>query len=465
MISNRRPSSRLAQTREAVERHREEFALVHAVSEAANESTNLSSVLSEVTQMICEYMGWPVGHALGILPETPPTTQSLDVWYLEDPRVFGPFRAATEAAIEALIHHGALGRLFVELGPYSLDDIGSRPEFVRRDMARQLGLNHYHAIPILSGTEVVAVIEFLAERPAAQAPDRLDALLSDIGTALGRVADRELRERQRLALIRAELAREEAVQRAAELQRLAAELRRRNHELDQFAYVASHDLRAPLRGIANLAGWIAEDLDPHLTDDARRYLDLLKGRVTRMEALISGLLEYSRVGRRAAPDESIEVGALVREIADLLGAERHVEWNIGRLPHVRGPRILLRQVFHNLLSNAVKYGAIGEPRVEIGAVHESDGVWRFFVRDNGPGIAACYQSRIWEIFQTLQPRDDIESTGIGLSLVRKIIEQRGGEVGVESAPGNGACFFFTWPEPQPEPKPEIDPLELEERGC
>jgi signal transduction histidine kinase len=449
MIPSGRPSARLAHTREAVERHREEFALVHAVSEAANESASLSSVLSEVTQMICEHMGWPIGHALGIGPDSPPTTHSLDVWYLEDPQVYGPFRGATEAAMDAMISRGALGRLFAKLAPYSIDDIGNCSDFVRRDAARQLGLHHYHAIPILSGTEVVAALEFLATGPTKQTPERLQALLADIGAALGRVADRELRERQRLALIRAELAREEAVQRATELQRLAAELRRRNRELDQFAYVASHDLRAPLRGIANLAGWLAEDLDPHLTNDARRYLELLKGRVNRMESLISGLLEFSRVGRRATPDELIDVHAMVREIADLLGAESRVDWHIEPLPQVRGPRILLRQVFHNLLSNAVKYAVDQHPKVEVGATRGPDGTWRFFVRDYGPGIAPCYQARIWEIFQTLQPRDDVESTGIGLSLVRKIVEQRGGEVGIESAPGAGACFSFTWLEHGP----------------
>lgn len=455
MIPSRSPSSRLAHIREAVERHREEFALVHAVSEAANESTSLSSVLSEVTQMVCEFMGWPVGHALSVVPDTPPTTIALDVWFLEHPQTYGPFRVATEAATEAMITHGTLGRLFTDLAPYSLDDIGNCPEFVRRESARQLGLHHYHAIPIVSGTELVAAIEFVSARPARQTPDRLRSLLANIGAALGRVAERELRERQRLLLIRTELAREEAVQRAAALQQLAAELRRRNRELDQFAYVASHDLRAPLRGIANLAGWIAQDLEPHLTDKARHYLELLKGRVNRMEALISGLLEYSRAGRRAAPDEPIDVAALVREITDLLDAGTHVEWRIDALPIVRGPRVLLRQIFHNLLSNAVKYGVVSCPRIEIGATADPDGTWRFFVRDNGPGIAACYQSRIWEIFQTLQPRDQVESTGIGLSLVRKIVEQRGGEVGVDSTPGHGACFFFTWPELAPKPRPEL----------
>lgn len=458
MIHDPRPSPRLAHIREAVERHRDEFVLVHAVSEAANESTSLSAVLNEVTQMVCEFMRWPIGHAFTVTHERLPTTQPLDIWYLEDPATHGAFRAATETIDDA----DGLGPLCFGLVPHSLHDIADCPNFRRREAARQLGLNHYHAIPILSESEVVGGIEFLAARPAPQARARLDSLLVNISVALGRVAERELRDRQRHLLIRTELAREEAVQRAAELQRLASELRRRNYELDQFAYVASHDLRAPLRGIANLAGWITQDLEPHLTEDTRRYLDLLKGRVNRMEALISGLLEYSRAGRRATPDEQIDVTTMVREIADLLDSGTAVEWQIAALPRVRGPRVLLRQVFHNLLSNAVKYATVAHPRIEVRAESVSAGLWRFFVRDNGPGIAACYQARIWEIFQTLQPRDDVESTGIGLSLVRKIVEQRGGEVGVDSMPGHGACFSFTWPEQGPHHTAELQgelPLE------
>ncbi len=180
-----------------------------------------------------------------------------------------------------------------------------------------------------------------------------------------------------------------------------------------------------------------------------------------MEALISGLLEYSRAGRPALPNELVDPSALVREIAELLEPGAQVEWQVAELPRVRGPKVLLQQVFHNLMSNAVKHATTAALRVEIFAVREAgadadadaelgEGVWKFCVRDNGPGIEPCYQARIWEIFQTLQPRDDVESTGIGLSLVRKIVEQRGGVVGLDSVPGEGACFHFTWPEFEPE---------------
>jgi signal transduction histidine kinase len=441
-------SSRLAHTREAVELHREEFALVHAVSEAANESTSLSAVLSEVVQMVCESFGWPIGHALSVTADNPPTARSLDVWYLADPQVYGRFRTATDAMPDC----GALARLFGALEPFTLAEIAERPEFRRRATARELGLSDYYAIPILSGTELVAALEFVGTGATTHPPEQLRSLLTNIGTALGRVAERELRERQRLRLIRAELAREEALQKAAELQRLAAELRRRNRELDQFAYVVSHDLRAPLRGIANLASWLAEDLEPDLSEDARRYLGLLEGRVARMDALITGLLEYFRAGRRAAPEEPIEVHTLVHELIDLLDPGRPVEWQVASLPSVRGPRVLLQQVFHNLLSNAIEHSRDAELRVEVAAEPvEPDGCWRFFVRDNGPGIAQSNHERIWEIFQTLQAHDsgggNVESTGIGLALVRKIVEQRGGEVGIESTPGVGACFSFTWPRP------------------
>ncbi|MCA9686751.1 MAG: hypothetical protein KC457_31585, partial [Myxococcales bacterium] len=181
----------------------------------------------------------------------------------------------------------------------------------------------------------------------------------------------------------------------------------------------------------------------------RRYLSLLEGRVKRMEGLISGLLEYSRVGRKQVEAEPVDVRALVREIIDLLGAGDSVEWSLGALPELRTRRLLLRQVLHNLMANAVKYGNADAPRVEISAERCTLATgapgWRFAVRDNGAGIEPRHHDRVWQIFQTLQPRDQIEGTGIGLSLVRKIVEQHGGAVALDSAPGEGATFSFTWP--------------------
>lgn len=242
-------------------------------------------------------------------------------------------------------------------------------------------------------------------------------------------------------------ARREVERKAAKLARLANALQQTNKELDQFAYVASHDLKAPLRGIANLAQWIEEDLGDRITGESLEHMRLLKGRVHRMEGLIDGILAYSRAGRASVSPEHIDVPLLLREVIDLLAVPSHVEFDIASdIPPLVAERTPLQQVFLNLIGNAVKYGALGRDAAHV-RVHcevEDDHV-EFIVSDDGPGIAPEFHDRVWGIFQTLQPRDKVEGTGIGLSVVKKIIETRGGRVWLVSAPGEGASFHFTMP--------------------
>lgn len=243
------------------------------------------------------------------------------------------------------------------------------------------------------------------------------------------------------------LARKEVELKADELLRLTHALEQSNRDLDQFAYVASHDLKAPLRGIANLTEWIEEDLGDRVTGESAEHMRLLQGRVHRMEALIDGILAYSRAGRVRAEPERVDTGALLREVVDLLAPEAGVEVDVQPdMPEFETERVPLQQVFMNLVSNSVKHTRAGRPdvRVRVGW-RPARGGYTFTVSDNGPGIAPEYHERIWGIFQTLQARDKVEGTGIGLSVVRKIVESRGGEVWVESAPGEGATFHFTWP--------------------
>ncbi|WP_395817682.1 PAS domain-containing protein [Archangium minus] len=236
----------------------------------------------------------------------------------------------------------------------------------------------------------------------------------------------------------------------AERERLIAALERSNQELDQFAYVASHDLKAPLRGIANLSQWIEEDLKDVMTDETREQMKLLRGRVQRMEALINGILDYSRAGRMRSRPERVDVGRLLSECVELLAppAEAVVQVEPG-MPTLRTERVPLQQVFLNLLGNAFKHARSSDMRVHVG-VRQVDAFWEFSVADNGPGIAPEYHERIWGIFQTLRARDELESTGIGLSVVKKSVEARGGRAWLESAPGQGATFRFTWPKHIPD---------------
>ena len=241
------------------------------------------------------------------------------------------------------------------------------------------------------------------------------------------------------------LAEESLRRRVGELAEATRTLERRNAELDQFAYITSHDLKAPLRGIANLSRWIEEDLGESLTPEVAGQLDLLRGRVNRMEAMIAGILEYSRVGRTPVAPESVDVKALLTEIIDLLDPPPGMAVTLDPdLPTLWARCVPLQQVFQNLLSNALKHHDKPQGHVHVGAV-DREQWYEFSVRDDGPGISPRYHEKIWVIFQTLQARDRVESTGVGLALVQKIVEGQGGRVWVESEESRGATFRFTWP--------------------
>jgi signal transduction histidine kinase len=231
-----------------------------------------------------------------------------------------------------------------------------------------------------------------------------------------------------------------------ELADLALALERSNRELDSFAYAASHDLRAPLRGIGNLAQWIEEDLlsSGQLKGETREMLDLMRLRMHRMEGLIEGLLQYSRAGRTHQAPESVDVGHLVQEVVDLLSPPASATVRIATdLPGLRTERLLLQQVFMNLIGNAIKHANRDDPEITIDARRVGP-FYEFSVRDNGPGIPPDFHERIWGIFQTLESRDRVEGAGIGLALVKKIVETQKGRAWVESAPGYGATFRFLW---------------------
>lgn len=222
-------------------------------------------------------------------------------------------------------------------------------------------------------------------------------------------------------------------------------LEHRNQELDQFAYVASHDLKAPLRAIANLATWIEEDIGALLPPENKDQFDLLKSRVSRMEGLINGLLAYSRVGRISPHSEQVDVQKMLTGIVGSLLPKDEFTVEIGpNMPTIRTQKILLSQVFLNLISNAIDHHNRSDGHIEV-SVQSLKDAYEFTISDDGPGIEADYHDKIFAIFQTLKARDDFESTGIGLSIVRKILTEVGGSISIESALGEGTTFRFTWP--------------------
>ena len=231
----------------------------------------------------------------------------------------------------------------------------------------------------------------------------------------------------------------------ARQEKLIRELEGANEELKNFAYVVSHDLKAPLRGIGSLADWLVADQAAKLDDEGREYLGLITQRVRRLDGLIDGILQYSRVGRIRETRVEVDLNQLLREVIDLLAPPKTIAIIMASaLPTIRTEKTRIQQVFQNLLSNAIKYmdKSQGEIRVDCVSAGED---WEFSVSDNGPGIDARHFKRIFQLFQTLAPRDKVESTGVGLALVKKIVEMYGGRIWLESKSGEGSTFFFTLP--------------------
>jgi PAS domain S-box-containing protein len=248
--------------------------------------------------------------------------------------------------------------------------------------------------------------------------------------------------REHAARLAVSLAEREAL--LTDLGNRSRELARSNAELEQFVYAASHDLRAPLRAIHMLSEWIGNDLQDSEHPEVRSQLALLQKRVSRMTVLLDDLLEYSRIGRDQHPTSVVDTGQLLSEVVEMLALPPGFVIDISDdLPTLETPTAPLKQIFANLLSNAVTHHDRKTGRIQI-AAHENGQHVEFSIADDGPGIPAKFQQRVFQMFQTLQPRDRVEGSGIGLALVKKSVEAVGGDINLESD-GRGCTFRFTWP--------------------
>lgn len=224
------------------------------------------------------------------------------------------------------------------------------------------------------------------------------------------------------------------------------ELEQANRELADLVYAVTHDLKSPLRGIARLADWLAEDHSSDLGEEGKTLVAKLQTRVRKVHSLIDGILAYSRVGRASDPETLVDVNRLLTELVRLLDPPPTIALQIpDSLPAVSGIPHQLHQVFLNLLDNAVKFMDKPQGRIQVQCRRHGN-AWEFSVSDNGPGIPRRFHEKIFTLFQRLELQPDRPGTGVGLALVKRIITRRGGEIQVASEEGVGTTFRFLWPD-------------------
>jgi PAS domain S-box-containing protein len=239
----------------------------------------------------------------------------------------------------------------------------------------------------------------------------------------------------------------ERKQAEAEMQHIMADLKRSNQELEQFAYVASHDLQEPLRMVSSYVQLLARRYKGKLDSDADEFINYAVDGVNRMKVLINDLLTFSRVGTRGKELSLVELKDIIDVV--LSNLQLAIEENEAIITYDELPQVLadegqMIQLFQNLIGNAIKFRSEEPPRIHIGVKQEKE-QWQFSVHDNGIGIDPQFGERIFIIFQRLHTREEYPGTGIGLSICRKIVERHGGRIWVESQPGQGATFHFTLP--------------------
>jgi len=225
----------------------------------------------------------------------------------------------------------------------------------------------------------------------------------------------------------------------------AKDLKRSNADLEHFAYVASHDLKAPLRGIFNLATWIEGNIKDTMDEETDSYMSLLKNRVKRLETLLASLLEYSRVGQNIEEQNKTDLNELISGISDLLSASEQGFQINHDIPNLQVPTAMLNQVFHNLINNSMKHHDKDEGQIDL--KYEASGKEHIFsVTDDGPGIPEDMYGKVFEMFQTLRPRDEVEGSGMGLAIVKKLVNCHDGKIWLEkNSDSHGTTVKFTVP--------------------
>jgi light-regulated signal transduction histidine kinase (bacteriophytochrome) len=310
--------------------------------------------------------------------------------------------------------------------PVWIPDVAREPGFLRATAADKAGLHGAFGFPVLVGSEMFGVIEFFGRDIEEEDRTWMEIAMA-MGTQIGLFIERTRAQEH--------------------LRKATANLERSNTELQQFAYIASHDLNEPLRMIASYLQLLNDRSKDKLDERSQEFIGFAVDGARRMRALISDLLEYSRLDVRTdsfGPTKSEEVLQSVLQNLKVAAHENGATIDHEPMPEVVADPVQLAQVFQNLIGNAIKFHGTEPPRIHVGAQRNGRD-WTFSVRDNGIGVDPKYFDRIFQIFQRLHTRKEYSGTGMGLAICKKIVERHGGHIWIESASGNGSTFFFTLP--------------------
>lgn len=397
--------------------------LLQVVAVAANEATSVEAAFQFALDRICRHTGWPIGHVYFCEPKELAANK---LWHFDKPEESELFREITSKSphivgVGLQSHAPAIGKPVRTPGMIQDGRLSQKPLPTERGFKRAFGF------PVIAKGRLVAVMEFLSTGTEQPDPELL-AVMSHVGAQLGQLMERKRAEQ--------------------ELGERAEELSRSNHELETFAYVASHDLQEPLRMIASYTQLLARRYQGKLDADADEFIGFAVDGANRMQQLIQDLLAYSRVTTQGKTLELVEsqkacddaLANLRRSIEDCDAVVK-----VENLPPVFGDATQLSQLFQNLIGNALKYRNGSKPEVHVAARPEPN-EWVFSVRDSGIGIEPQYFERIFQMFQRLHSRKQYSGTGIGLAVCKKIVERHGGRIWVESKPGAGSTFLFTIPQ-------------------
>jgi signal transduction histidine kinase len=406
-------------------------AIGHAATRLIAEADALSDAIRGIIRVMCEQLGWVCGAHWSIQPGGR-TLKRAETWAIRDPAI-GAFLDSTHGMVYAPAQSGLVRRVLGTGTAVWIPDVATDREFLRASAAAAAGLHGAFALPILIGNEVRGVIEFYSREVS-----NLDDWMLQLGESVGNQIGQLMARRQAEADLR---------DAHDELSRRAHDLARSNAELQQFAYVASHDLQEPLRMISSYTQLLMRRYGAMFDQDAKAFMAFIVDGAARMKQLIEDLLAYSRVGTRGRDPEPTDAqGALEQALANLRAAVEATGATVTNdaLPTVRADASQLVQLFQNLVGNALKFRGRDAPRIHVGAQRKDTEVV-LSVRDNGIGIDPQYFERIFVIFQRLHSKAEYDGTGIGLAICKKIVDRHGGRIWVESQPGQGSTFYCTLP--------------------